>query len=153
MLTIIRDYPTGFCIGHEPRIAMNQSESLLARTRAKFPDCTFAHMDIDAPSGRFVSMVASGGYETGAPWRVAVTTRHSYEVTPPELAFVIKYGRCSREVYSQEVRGTIKDAEERMFQIIGDDLQCAPGPHYTANIVALAVIGCIALGLHIFQTL
>jgi hypothetical protein len=77
----------------------------------------------------------------GRGWRVRVATRHSYATTPPELAFVIKYGH-----YSQEVHGSVKDAEERMCQIIHDLRREQLLDSHNDNSIIVSIVFAIVCG-------
>lgn len=111
-INVLTHYVMGaFWSGNAVAEMETPSDALLSRLRSKFPDCFRAHLEISPDT--FVSMGASG-----KGWNIHVTTRESCAVEPPNLVFVLQYGRFG--TYYQEVNGSVADAEIRMCQIISD---------------------------------
>jgi len=83
----------------------------------------------------------AGGVTRG--WYIIVTVERPYSVAPPQYAFVLRYDQYS----SRRIVGTLADAEEHMFQIIGDlrGKSCDPPLETfpTLAIVAGLAIVCI----------
>lgn len=120
---------------------MRDSTRLLARLRAKFPGCDYATLATTC-GGDFVSMEARGTIKHSIfqDWYIIVSPKDSYAVVPPDIAFELKYGYVNGlSWYTQEVRGSIEDAEARMRNII-DDMH--PTPARPLHSITIALLCC-----------